>query len=205
MRESWEQIRRGRVFQVVFTVGVAFVLALSVQAYAVKPYRIPSESMLPTLKVGDRVVANRFSHRLGSAPKVGQILIFTPPAGALTVPAQCGVPDVAGRACPAPTPVKASTAFVKRVVAVGGDTIRIQDGHVIRNGRRERDGFIRACGTSDGCTLPEPVRIPRGSVFLMGDNRGNSDDSRFWGPIPVEWVIGEASLRYWPPGRLGTP
>ncbi len=205
MRESWEEIRRGKVFQAVFTVGVALLLALSVQAYAVKPYRIPSESMLPTLKVGDRVVANRFSHRLGSTPKVGQIVIFTPPAGATAVPAQCGAPDVEDRACPTPTPRRASTAFVKRVVAVGGDTIRIHAGHVIRNGRREPDGYTRPCGFSDGCTLDEPITIPRGSVFLMGDNRGNSDDSRFWGPIPVDWIIGEAALRYWPPGRLGTP
>jgi signal peptidase I len=205
VRQRFEEIRRGRVFQGVFTVAVALVLALSVQAYAVKPYRIPSESMLPTLKVGDRVVADRFSHRMGSIPTVGQIIIFTPPAGATEVPARCGVPDVSGRACPAATPQKGTTAFVKRVVAVGGDTIRILDGHVIRNGKRERDGYIRACGASDGCTLPAPITIPRGSVFLMGDNRGNSDDSRFWGPIPTDWIIGEALVRYWPPDRLGLP
>ncbi len=193
------------MFQFAFTVGVALILALSVQAYAVKPYRIPSESMLPTLKVGDRVVADRFSHRLGSEPKVGQIVIFTPPAGALVVPARCGAPDVEGRACTTPTHARATTAFVKRVVAVGGDTIRIHDGHVIRNGRPQPDGYTLPCGLGDGCTFDAPVTIPQGSVFLMGDNRGNSDDSRFWGPIPVDWVIGEAALRYWPPDRLGAP
>lgn len=205
MQATLKRIRGTRVFELVFTVGVAIGLALSVQAYAVKPYRIPSESMLPTLHVGDRVLVNRLSHRLGATPRVGQVVVFTPPAGAEAVPAACGVPDRAGRACPRPTAQKAGATFVKRVVAVGGDTISIFRGHVIRNGVPEPDRYTLPCGAADGCDLPRPIRIPAGDVFLMGDNRGNSDDSRFWGPIPVSWVIGEASLRYWPPGRVGAP
>jgi signal peptidase I len=205
MHATLRQIRGTRLFELVFTVGVAIGLALSVQAYAVKPYRIPSESMLPTLKIGDRVLVNRLSHRLGSHPRVGQVVVFTPPAGTEAIPAACGVPDRDGRACPHPTAAKATSTFVKRVVAVGGDTISIRNGHVIRNGVRERDGYTLPCGPADGCDFPRPIRIPAGDVFLMGDNRGNSDDSRFWGPIPASWVIGQAALRYWPPGRVGRP
>jgi signal peptidase I len=205
MLATLNRIRRTQIFELVLTIGVAVGLALSVQAYAVKPYRIPSESMLPTLKVGDRVLVNRFSHRLGAEPQVGQVVVFTPPAGAAADPARCGVADEDGRACPLPTDGKADTTFVKRVVAVAGDTITIRAGHVIRNGKREQDGYTLPCGDADACDLPVPIKIPAGDVFLMGDNRGNSDDSRFWGPVPTHWVIGEASLRYWPPKRVGTP
>ena len=75
-------MRRSALFELVFAVAVALALALSVQAYAVKPYRIPSGSMEPTLHVGDRVLVNRFSHRIGATPKVGQIVVFHPPSGA---------------------------------------------------------------------------------------------------------------------------
>jgi signal peptidase I len=73
----------------------------------------------------------------------------------------------------------------------------------MRNGRAQPAPYIAACGGGGACDLPRPIRIPEGDVFLMGDNRGNSDDSRFWGPVPVGWVIGEAFATYWPPGRIG--
>jgi signal peptidase I len=94
-------------------------------------------------------------------------------------------------------------AFIKRVVAVGGDTIAIRGGHAIRNGVRAREPFTAPCGGGSGCDFPNAVRVPRGSVFVMGDNRGDSDDSRFWGPVPVSAVIGKAFATYWPLQRLG--
>jgi signal peptidase I len=205
MRATLVRLSRSQLAELVLIVGVALSLAFAVQAYAVKPYRIPSESMLPTLQVGDRVLVNRFSHRVGSEPKVGQVVVFTPPSGADEQPARCGTADVPGRACARPTPTPSSTTFVKRVVAVGGDTISISGGHVTRNGVREADAYTVPCDGASGCDMPEPLKVPAGDVFLMGDNRGNSDDSRFWGPIPVSWVIGQAVLRYWPPARLGAP
>lgn len=205
MRATLDRLRRSRTFEVVVVVGTAVALAVSVQAYAVKPYRIPSESMLPTLKVGDRVLVNRFSHRLGAAPHVGQVVVFTPPAGAVTSPAACGAPDRLDQACARATPARSDRAFIKRVVAVGGDRITISAGHVIRNGVREHDPYALPCATLPVCDLPIPITIPKGEVFLMGDNRGNSDDSRYWGPIPASWVVGQAVMRYWPPGRVGTP
>jgi signal peptidase I len=89
------------------------------------------------------------------------------------------------------------------VVAVGGDTIALRDGHTIRNGRRAPEPFAAPCGGGSGCDFPRAIRVPAGSVFLLGDNRGGSLDSRFWGPVPVSWVIGEAVAGYWPPRRAG--
>jgi signal peptidase I len=196
-------LRRSSLFELVFIVAVALSLALAVQAYAVKPYRIPSESMEPTLKVGERVLVNRFSHHLGAQPQVGDIVVFHPPAGADQSPERCGAPVARNGVCPAPTERRSEQTFIKRVVAVGGDAVSVDDGRVIRNGRRQREPYIAACGGGEGCDLPQPVRVPRGHVFLMGDNRGRSTDSRFWGPVPVSWVIGEAFATYWPPQRVG--
>ena len=90
------------------------------------------------------------------------------------------------------------------MVAVPGDTIFIQDGHVYRNGVREKDGYIAPCGADSSCNFRTPIKIPPGHYFMMGDNRGLSDDSRFWGPVPDKWIIGVAFFTYWPPDRIGT-
>jgi signal peptidase I len=89
------------------------------------------------------------------------------------------------------------------VVAGPGDTIYIKEGHVYLNGKREKDSYIRECGESAECNFPTPIKIAPGHWFMMGDNRGNSEDSRFWGPIPTAWVIGEAFATYWPPDKIG--
>jgi len=195
--------RRGRLLEFVLTLMIALGLAFSVQAYAVKPYRIPSGSMEPTLQIGDRVLANRVAHRLGAEPKVGQVVVFNPPLGADLMPATCGVPVPAGSACPRPTAGASAQTFIKRVVGVGGDSIAVRAGHVLRGGVREPDAYIAPCTDNQGCDLPNPVTVPPGYVFLMGDNRGYSDDSRFWGPVPLAWVIGQAVSIYWPPNRVG--
>jgi signal peptidase I len=93
--------------------------------------------------------------------------------------------------------------FIKRVVAGPGDRIRIDNGHVIRNGKPAKESFARPCGGGDECDYPTEITIPAGHYFMMGDNRGSSDDSRFWGPVPEKWIIGGAFATYWPPGRIG--
>jgi signal peptidase I len=204
MPETIKRLRRNRLFELAFTIAIALGLALSIQAYAVKPYRIPSGSMEPTLDVGQRVLVNRFAHRLGESPHVGDIVVFMPPATADEE--RCGNPHQGGDTktpCGTSTDKRGSQAFIKRVVAVAGDTIAIRDGRVIRNGVLAHESFITPCGGGSGCNLPNAVRVPSGTVFVMGDNRGNSDDSRFWGPVPVSAVIGKAFVTYWPPQRLG--
>jgi signal peptidase I len=199
-------VTRKPLFEVVFTVAVALVLALAVQAFAVKPYRIPSGSMEPTLDIGQRVLVNRLGHRLGGTPHVGDIVVFHPPASAdaeVCADRSTG----AGSASPCARAVRErddSQTFIKRVVAVGGDTIAIVHGHAVRNGTVEREPFAAACGDFRDCDFPHAVRVPPGYVFVMGDNRGESDDSRYWGPVPTSWVIGRAFATYWPPGRVGT-
>ncbi len=199
---------RRSTLEFVVAVAGALFFALALQAFAIKPYRIPSGSMLPTLKVGQRILVNRAFHKLGTDPALGDITVFTPPAGAVS--SRCGTmgegPFYDGaashRSCSRATPEPSHTTFVKRVVGLPGDKIAVRDGHVIRNGKPADEPFASAC-TSSACNL-SAVRVPAGSYFLMGDNRGNSDDSRFWGPVPRVSVVGKAIITYWPLGRLGT-
>lgn len=194
----------GQLVELVVIVGVALGLALLIQAFLVKPYRIPSGSMEPTLKVGQRVLVDRIGNRFGS-PSIGDILVFHPPAGAASNQATCGSPtNLTSQPCPfAVSREDTSTNFIKRLVAGPGDTISIRQGHLYRNGKREKDGYTAPCGSGDGCDFPTPIKIPPGHWFMMGDNRGASDDSRFWGAIPRSWIIGRAFFTYWPPGRVG--
>ena len=185
-------------------VRVALALALGIQAVLVKPYRIPSESMVPTLTVGQRVLVNRIGNRF-SDPESGEVMVFHPPQGADSGgDPECGRRvQIAGQACDRPTPREAKVNFIKRVVAGPGDRISIRNGHVIRNGVREKDTYIAPCQTGEECNFPKPITIPAGHYFMMGDNRGQSDDSRFWGPVPKSWIIGGAFATYWPPKRIG--
>ena len=192
----------GSLLELVLIVAVALGLALGIQAFLVKPYRIPSESMVPTLAVGQRVLVDRIGARF-SAPDVGDVVVFHPPAGAEQNNV-CGEgAPPAGEVCDKPTPERADVNFIKRVVAGPGDRIKILNGHVVLNGKRQKEPFAAPCGGGEGCDFPRTVTVPAGHYFMMGDNRGSSDDSRFWGPVPKAWVIGRAFATYWPPGRIG--
>jgi signal peptidase I len=188
--------------ELVVTVAIAVGLALLIQAFIVKPYRIPSPSMVPTLDVGQRVLTNR----LVNHPSLGDVVVFHPPKGADPATPVCGNPGQGaghGAACDTPTPAASSQTFIKRVVGVPGDRISIDNGHVIRNGVREKDPYIEQCGSDSSCNFRATITVPPGDYFMMGDNRGESDDSRFWGPVPDKWVIGVAFFTYWPPDRIG--
>jgi signal peptidase I len=157
--------------------------------------------MEPTLDVGQRVLVNRFLYDF-SDPDVGDIVVFHPPQGAESGN-RCGVQRPSGAACPQPTPDQADVNFIKRIVAGPGDTLRIEDGHPVVNGVRAEEDFIRECAPGGECNLPTEITIPEDHYFMMGDNRGASDDSRFWGPVPKDWIIGKAFATYWPPKKLG--
>jgi signal peptidase I len=186
-------------------VAVAVGLAFLIQAFLVKPYRIPSPSMEPTLKVGQRVLVSRIGTHFGN-PSIGDIVVFHPPQGADPQQPVCGnltEGTIGGAPCGIPTPQRSSQTFIKRVVAGPGDTIRIIDGHAIVNGKRQKDTYIAPCVSAGACTFPKTITVPSGEYFMMGDNRGRSDDSRFWGPVPKRWIIGGAFFTYWPPDRIG--
>jgi signal peptidase I len=183
-------------------------LALGIQALIVKPYQIPSGSMEPTLDIGQRVLVNRFIYHF-TDPSIGDIVVFHPPAGAQGGGSgECGDPRTgaggsSGAACDKPTPQKASVNFIKRIVAGPGDTLSVENGHPVVNGKIANEDFINPCRPGGACNLPKPIKIPSGEYFMMGDNRGESDDSRFWGPVPRGWIIGKAFATYWPPDRIG--
>ncbi len=198
----------GSVLELVAIVAAALGLALLIQAFVVKPYRIPSGSMEPTLGIGQRILVDRLETNFGS-PHVGEILVFHPPnayAQGCADPnqGQNGSGQDSAAACDAAWKQPSSQTFVKRVVGLPGDRISIHNGHVIRDGVRETDSYIAGCAGSGSCNFPDTITVPRGDYFMMGDNRGESDDSRFWGPIPKAWIIGQAFFTYWPPDRIGT-
>lgn len=196
----------------VVIVAIALGLALGIQAVLIKPYRIPSGSMEPTLKIGQRVLVNRIGTHLGE-PHIGEITVFHPPEGAQQ--GVCGPsmqsPNFTNGAACSETALKEDSGvnFIKRLVAGPGDEIYINEGHVwlkrphAASFQKEKDSYIRECGAAPACTLKTPIKIPAGHWFMMGDNRGESDDSRYWGPVPTRWIIGEAIATYWPPDRIG--
>jgi signal peptidase I len=196
------QDRRGgtrSLIELVVIVAAALAFALLIQAVLVKPYRIPSESMEPTLDVGERVLVSRINYHL-SDPDRGDIVVFHPPAGADGN--RCGIDHPPDEACPRPTSDRSNLNFIKRIVAVGGDSLSIRDGHAIVNGKVQKDSFTMPCQGAGQCSYPRTIKIPPGHFFMMGDNRGASDDSRFWGPVPKKWIIGQAFFTYWPPKRI---
>ncbi len=199
--------RLNSIVELAVIVLVAVGLALAIQAFIVKPYKIPSRSMEPTLKVGQRVLVDRIGMHFRE-PQIGEIMVFHPPKDAEQQ--VCGpAPHMVtpgGAPCDAPEPQEASVNFIKRVVAGPGDTLYIKEGHVFRMATAsvESDSYITPCGSSSECNFPTPIKIPAGHWFMMGDNRGESDDSRFWGPVPTSWIIGQAFFTYWPPDRIGT-
>jgi len=159
-------------------------------------YRVLSGSMEPTLPIRTTVVVRK------GTPSVGDIVVAHEPEGFAVE--ECGpTPHVVkpgGAACDAPVPQVSRNESIKRIVAGPGDEIYVRGGHVYRKASRsgqfvrQSDSYIRACGTSSECNFPDPIRVPTGYWFLMGDNRGESDDSRYWGPISTTWIVGIAAV-----------
>ena len=190
----------GAFVELVTIVAVALGLALLIQAFLVKPFRIPSQSMEPTLDIGQRVLVDRVSIRF-SDPSRGDVVVFKPPRGADFN--TCGGSHPPDQACPRPTRDRSDTNFIKRVVAVEGDRVKVERGRVYINGKLQREPYIQPDAECGICNLPREVRVPRDHFFMMGDNRGESADSREWGPVPRKWIIGNAFATYWPPQKIG--
>jgi signal peptidase I len=187
----------------VLIVAVALGLALGIQAFLVKPFRIPSASMVPTLEINQRVLVDRVSFRF-SDPHRGDIVVFKPPKGADPTLNSCGIEHPVSQACPKPTSTKSDTNFIKRVVGEPGDKLSVRRGRVYIDGKEQDEPFARFSTDCPTCNLEKPITIPEDHYFMMGDNRGESADSREWGPVPKKWIIGNAFATYWPPKRIGT-
>ena len=186
-------------------VAIALGLAIVIQGLIVKPYEIPSPSMVPTLRIGQRILVDRVGMHF-SSPHVGDVYVFHPPASE-----SCANPNEGenslGQDGAAPCDVtqthESSQTYVKRVVGLPGDRLQIRDGRVYRNGRLEASSFTIPCEGAGECNFRAGITVPRGDYYMMGDNRPDSLDSRYWGPVPKKWLIGKAFFTYWPPNRIG--
>jgi len=191
--------------ELIVIVAIALGLALAIQAFLVKPYEIPSASMLPTLRINQRVLVDRIGTHF-SSPSVGDIIVFHPPASENCIAPNQGETqngDAQSSACDVAQTHVSTETYIKRVVGLPGDRLSIRNGHVYRNGKREADSYTEPCLGAGECNFPATITIPRGDYYMMGDNRPDSLDSRFWGPVPKAWIIGEAFMTYWPPDRIG--
>lgn len=164
------------IAELVLMVGLAFLLATAIRTFVVQPYVIPSGSMIPTIELWDRVIANKFIFRF-SEPEPGDIIVLDDPTGSV------------------PT-------LIKRVVAVGGQTVDLVDGAVVVDGVRLAEPYTHGKPTNPQ-TISFPYVIPDDAVWVMGDNRTDSQDSRYFGAVPLEDVRGKAFFRFWPVDRIG--
>lgn len=157
----------------------AAALSLVIITFVVQAFYIPSGSMEPTLQIGDRILVGKFSYRFGPIGR-GDIIVFHYPLG--------------------PT-----RDFVKRVVGLPGETVELREGLVLIDGKPLSELYPTVLPGGDrACTSTyAPKKVPRGQYFVLGDNRCNSEDSRFFGFVPAENVVGKALLVYWPLPRVG--
>jgi signal peptidase I len=174
------------VIEYVVLAVVAIAVALLIQQFLVKPYRIPSASMEDTLMIGDRVLVDRISWRF-SDPTRGEIVVFHPPFD--------------------------GPVLIKRIIGLPGDTVSLENGAVYINGKPLDEPYVRRVnGVAEPSqpfdnglpwALQVPFKVPADSYFVMGDNRTDSGDSREFGPVRRDQFVGRAFARYWPPGRIG--
>jgi signal peptidase I len=227
-----EKTKINPVLETTIIVAAALCFAFVIQWLLVKPYKIPSLSMYPLLEIKQRVLVNRIEGRFGK-PERGDVVVFHPPPGADIM--QCGIspgekfgppsqtyvahpdqidlgkdPSIASMACPVATPGAQSQAFIKRVIGLPGDRIKIIRGNAWINGRKLNEPYLSkqdSCADDatfrPTCTFSREFTIPPNKYFMMGDNRNNSDDSRYWGPIDRDNIVGEAFATYWPVKRIG--
>ena len=195
--ERQAEPRAGRAWRTAICVGL--VLAIAVAAVSVASqlnrapavvYRVTSGSMQPTLAVG-QVVHVDTSAYASAGPRIGDIVAFHAPAGAIGETPTCGVVYATSEVCPQSTPAESRQIFIKRVVAAPGDTVAVVNGAVARNGMLQIEPFPTVCEAAAACNLPAAIKVPADEWFLMGDDRERSDDSRSWGPVPQAWFLGK--------------
>ena len=170
-------------------IAIAILLALFIRTFVVQAFKIPSGSMLPTLLIGDHLLVNKFIYGI-RVPFSGKVLIplKDPKSGDIIV---------------FKFPKDRSIDYIKRVVGVPGDKIEVKNKKVYRNDKLAEDPFAHFTSTTilPGSVSPKdnfgPITVPEGKYFVMGDNRDNSSDSRFWGFVDLKAVSGKAFIIYW--------
>jgi signal peptidase I len=167
----------------------AAIVVYAVAAPSVGRLRVPSDGMAPTLKAGNKITVNRDAYGAGS-PERGDIVVFHPPGSVETGEECAGGRPPTGQACDTSNDDAADVLFVKRVVGLPGDHLSVRRGLVVLRGRPQEEPYTARCGGGEGCDLPREITIGDGEFFVLGDNRGSSDDSRFWGPVKEAWIVG---------------
>ena len=160
------------------TIGLSAILAVGIRQFVAEARFIPSESMLPTLKVDDRLIVDKLSYSF-KEPQRGDIVVFNPTD---TLKEQ-----------------KFNDAFIKRVIGLPGDRIAVRAGRVFVNDKPLNEGYLKEPPQYEY----DAVTVPPNSYFVLGDNRNNSYDSHYWGVVPKDRIIGRAVVRFWPPDRMG--
>ena len=201
----------GSIKEVIVTIVAALALAWFVQGYLVKPFRIPSGSMENTLRCGDRVLVNRFGYHFGK-PHRGDVVVFHPPAGI----DERGRPDrdvIAGEGATPPRRkngerdvIRANVNYIKRIVGTPGDRIEVRGHHAYINGKKLDEPYLHPLPKDASISSEsefQEITVPKNMYFMMGDHRDNSADSRVFGVVPREFIIGKAFMEYWPPQRIG--
>lgn len=185
IKQEFELFRQGKGETYLFLREFipAFAFFLSIRLLIVEPRYIPSLSMYPTFDINDQLAVEKVT-KWAHPPERLDVVVFDPPARYWELSAR--KPD--------------GEALIKRVIGVEGDTIEVREGRVYLNGVMQDEPFTQEPAEY---TLP-PLKVPKGKVFVLGDNRNQSFDSHFWGFLPVENVIGRAIVRYWPLNKIGT-
>lgn len=183
-KEKKPRSLRRTIVEWVLVIGGGVAIALLIEAFLIQAFWIPSESMTPTLNVDDRVLVNKRAYSFGDVGR-SDIIVFERPEAAVRPGTEDDTNDL-----------------IKRVVAVEGDTIESREGRVYVNGEPQDESYLEP-GTPTS-NLPRQ-RIPEDHVFVMGDNRTNSDDSRIFGPVSEDDIVGKAFWTVWPPGSFGRP
>lgn len=165
----------------VVIIGGALLAAFLVKTFLFQAFYIPSGSMEPTLQIGDRVLVSKLSYRLGEIDR-GDLIVFKRPD--LPAGTEAAVKDL-----------------IKRVIALPGETVETRDGSVYINGKELDEEYLPDGTYSDNVPRQE---IPEGTIWVMGDNRGNSRDSRVLGPVSIDSIHGRAFVRIWPVGDIST-
>ncbi|MEM9266017.1 MAG: signal peptidase I [Cyanobacteria bacterium P01_F01_bin.13] len=162
-------------------VAIAVAIAVVIRLFIAEPRFIPSNSMDPTLHIGDRLLIEKLSYRF-HPPHYGDIVVFEPPPQLQAIG------------------YRREQAFIKRVIGLPGDTLAVHQGQVYRNNRPLKERYILAAPAYE----MNPITVPENALFVMGDNRNDSNDSHVWGFLPIKNVIGQATLRFWPVDAWGT-
>ena len=191
----------GGVLEFLIILIVSFVLVFGfVRPFIVEAFWIPSASMVPTLKYGDRVLVNKFIYRF-TEPERGDVVVFKSVEGGRLPPEENPIERIIGFFRDDGADRAPRQDLIKRVVGVPGDEISVRGGRLFVNGEPQREPYVNK--KYPDRSFYAPTTVPEGHVFAMGDNRANSQDSRIFGPVPKENIEGEAFLRFWPPGRVG--